>query len=758
MKTSVACIFILCIVPTHINCAEDEQKSTHGSHDYGEPDSYLPYYSSSSDDYYERARSQPIKAACRKAILKRKAVLKSGPGTPKYYGPPKPEKDPLKDKTYFYIESYKLQKKINTILHPVLHGCAEKKVGFFEEMKKSASEAGSALYNGDVAGAWEKAKSNSGFWNTLKTVAGGVIGNYAGKETERVLFHGGFYNDSGEGPSTSNGSLSLQVLHAAEEEIKEKFPDWNQKKQCPEGILNCLKLGHNSKNILASMYAFFSNIRTYEEKRKKPFFSQEESNRVFMFLSNLVNRICEENILFAVTNKSSSAPDDKTLKPYLKIVNYLVALPTEFHDITEHWKKNRNEIDELLSFLPLEQRRNLYDYMKKLAGRAKDPLYGHRSGDSSINLLFSGDSGTGKTFVGSKLPELLGFTRIVLTFDELRRGQETSFNELDDLVEGANISGMETKILRLIKGAHKGIGSLNTLTFVDEIDEDRNYSVSELKEQFDQFKKMHFPSLGLSVPGFMNCIFTTNNKKLLKNPALISRFIEIQFPRMTEEKKAQILFKFLQSKMENFPELQQHYDENYFKYIVDRIVNFDKRINIRILIDNIDSILYFLDAQEKVKAGETFFVPVEDRTEEPESLDEFLKRTLGNIRLEHFQDDESSDEESNKVSDIPEIDDKSDIESETILPYLIDDLQEKHNEYMQQLPQVIRVNMKKYASMKNNITVYLQKEDTTILVEGVPFVKKRLNCMLKSENERKAFAFCFVYLQKLQNLNHQQIF
>ncbi len=567
--------------------------------------------------------------------------------------PPRSPKGKEKEiaQSHFYIESHKLRTRVDAILHPVLHGCAEKQEGFFDSLKKTASKTSDALSKGNYSKAWEETRNNSSIWSTLKTVAGSVISKYAGKEAERVLFHGGFYNDDSESSSSSesSGSMSLEALNAAEEEIKNRFPDWNEKSKCPEGILKCHKLGHNSKTILTFMYAFFDNIKKYEERTGKDFFSHADTNRTFAFLSNTATRICEENILFAITSKNSSAPNDIQLKPYSKVMNYLVAIPTEMHDPTEYMRKNSKEIAEKTEFLPLKpQRRKIYTYMGTLADRAREKDYGHKKGDSSTNLLFSGPTGTGKTFLGKQLPELLGFPPMVITLEELQRGQESSSNELEDLVDDPEISGLETKILVLDRIKKKSRMPLNPIGFIDELDTDRKSSISELKDRFDQFKKIYLPSLGLTIPGFLNCIFTSNNESLFTDPALISRFLEIRFLKMPQDKKAKILLKAINERVSSRPELQKDYEDGRFEELTQKAVDFDKRINIRIFLDNVHSIISFVDTQNKLASGHDYdyLVPVEDRSSEPEPYEEFLQRTFGGLNLGDFSDSDSeSDEE-----------------------------------------------------------------------------------------------------------------
>lgn len=553
----------------------------------------------------------------------------------------------LEQKTLFTSRMNKYNRTLNKIFHPILHGCAEDQQGILIKSFDTARETCSFLLDGEPGKAWERLKKQGGTLSTLKMVAGGIVGQLAGQEVERVLFHGNFYDveETGE----SSGNASLNDLQQAERGVKKRYPNWDQKTMCPSGILGCSRLGTYSKNILVAINRFFKNIKEYEETRQHDYFNKDDCTRIFTFLRDTKAMICGTNLLNAIANKNGSMANDEQLKDYERIIFYLVKLPTKLHDPERAWRRNHAEIDDLLSFLPPAQRREMYDYMRKLLDRSKDPHYGHQEGDSSINLLLSGPTGTGKTFVGKKLPKLLGFNPIIMKLEELKEGQDRSFNSLADLLEGTQLSGLEKKLLHLNDTKDKPLMPCNTICFIDEIDEDRNYSICELKDQFDQFKRIYLPSLGIEIPGFLNCIFTTNNSELLKDPALISRFMQVRFPPMTPEKKIGILNKTVEKKLRQprYSELRKHSVE--IDRLVERLVRFDDNINIRILIDNVDSIINFVETDNFVKRGDSWLLPPEDRMlNTRETFDELLTRKFGDLNLD--TSDEKSDLSSSSSS------------------------------------------------------------------------------------------------------------
>ncbi len=549
-------------------------------------------------------------------------------------------------RSYFNTEAINLQRRIGNILHPVLHGCAEDKDGgICAKIGESFKILGSSIkdfFSGNFNSAYNKLKGDKGLWESLKNTTAAIVGATFGAGVERVLFNTGFYGSSGT--SESNGHKSLQVILDAEQNIQKHFPNWNAKKQCPHGIFGCPKLGNHSKQLLIAMHALFGNIADYEDRTGHDYFQDnDETDRLLIFLSKLVTRICEENIVYAAASKGAAPPDDKELIPYLKITHNLVALPTELHQIRASWKKNKDAIDKLLSILPLKEQRELYDYMRTLMLRAEDPSYAHKSGDASTHLLFAGPSGSGKTYVALKILELLDFPIMKITLDELREGQNVSYIDLDDLAdEDEKLSGIETKMLRLKKDKKRGISSLNPVMFIDELDEDRNYTVSDLKDQLDQFKKLYLPSLGLTLPGFLYCMFTTNNTKLVKDPALMGRFVQVLFPEMPIKKKIEILFPALQAKVEHYPELKEKHDDLFFKNRVEKYVKFNPAINLRILMANIDSVIAHALTHIKVKQGDDFLVPTADRENKLETFKEFLERKFTGLDL---GDDSDSDDD-----------------------------------------------------------------------------------------------------------------
>lgn len=539
-----------------------------------------------------------------------------------------PDLDQAVKPCYIKTEYQKQLLRLKIVLHPLLHGFGEKgQKGLLGTFKDGAKEA----YSGNYKKAWEKTSQDAGLWQVSKTVIGGVVGKYAGKEAERVLFHGGFYDRGSAAPS---GSSSMEALLQLEGELRNRFPGWSES-QCREGILKCPQLGFHSKLFLKKLDQFILNIEEYYVRTGYEFFDKKDVQRIMQFVDQSVTRICEENVkgLFSGSKDSRPAVNDDVLKPYCKIMDYLLSVPIEMHDIESWWEKNSQKIDEHLAFLPCEtQQRDLYDYMLKILNRSKDKSYGHCDGDSGIHLLFSGDTGTGKTFVGKNLPPLLGFSSVVMTLEQFKDGQQMLHSEIEDLID-EDLSGLEQSLLRLDKQKNKSLSFLNQIIFIDEIDEDRIHSVSDLKDMFDQFKRIYLPGLGLHLPGFLNCIFTTNNKKLLKDPALISRFTQIVFPLMEVDRKYAILLIYLGKKLSQYSTLLNHYKRYEIEKRVLEAASFKNgKINIRVLIANLDSILNHLDLKQKVDQGKKFLIPFHDRQYGMESYPQFLDRKFSVIK------------------------------------------------------------------------------------------------------------------------------
>jgi hypothetical protein len=550
----------------------------------------------------------------------------------------------FEQKTFFTIQTDAYNRSLEKVLHPILHGCAEDQQGVIEKSLSTAYDTCSHLVNGEPGKAWERLKKQGGALTTLKMIAGGIVGQFAGQQAERVLFHGNFYGTEEMGECS--GSESLNDLHQAERGIEKNYPHWDQKTMCPNGISGCPRIGAYSKKLLTAMNLFFNNIEEYERERGRDYFNKDDCTRIFTFLGDVKAIICTTNLMNAIINKNSSVSNDEQLKNYVKVIYYLVALPTKLHDPERDWKHNRTDIDDLISFLPSTQKREVYDYMRKLLDRSKDPHYGHQEGDSSINLLLSVPTGTGKTRLGKRLPKLLGFNPIIMKLEELKEGQSRSFNSLTDLLEDAPLSGLEKKLLCLNTTKNKALTPCNPVCFIDEIDEDRNYSICELKDQFDQFKRIYLPSLGIEIPGFLNCIFTTNNSKLLKDPALISRFMQIRFPRMTPEKKIEILHKTVEKKLRQPRYRQLRNSSAEIKELIEQLVRFDNNINIRILLDNVDSVINFVETDSFVSRGDDWLLPPEDRSAETrETFDQLLVRKFSNLNLD-VSDDETLSESS----------------------------------------------------------------------------------------------------------------
>ncbi|USN50446.1 MAG: AAA family ATPase [Myxococcales bacterium] len=560
------------------------------------------------------------------------------------------------EESYFSKRKAHLLLKLEKILHPILHGHGEPpKKGLLQKTYETSTKVWEDLKEFNLSAAYKTASKDNSFWQMAKTLAGGTVNYFAGERAEKVLFHGGFY-DSPEAEMNEErfGSESINLLSSLEEELEQRFERWKPQTECPDGLKKCKKIGLNSKNILKGLYAFLENIENYERKHGADFFSKDEINRIFNFLDLVVVRLSEINIIGSIGNQEKNiVTDDSILQPYVRVINLLAAIPTKTHDVEKSLQENSDKILELMEFLPEKQKLSLLDYIRKLSYNAHNKTFAHSSGGCSSHLLFSGPTGTGKTFVGKKLPELLGFKPICMSLEELQRGQDNFSTEILDLVDGEDLSGLEKKILQLDARCMQAVCHLNQIVFIDELDEDRNYQISDLKEQFDQFKKLNFPSLGLQVPGFLNCIFTTNNQKLLRDPALISRFTEIEFPPMNFHRKLDILSKHIYKKYdsEQFSELRKNFSKKELDKHLEKFIKFDERINIRILIENVDDILFLLDVKRRVELGdENILLGLQAR----ESFDDFLRRKFGKLDLGDLDYSSSSDEEEQSESECDE--------------------------------------------------------------------------------------------------------
>lgn len=546
-------------------------------------------------------------------------------------------------KTFFAKQVVAHNEKLEDIFHPILHGCAEDQRNCFVKMRDEAKEIGCSLVEGDLNKAFNQIKDKTEASNTLKRLIGGMVSHKFGPHAEEILFHSQFYDCGG---ASSSGSASLDALHRAAKNIQETFPHWDRNHSCAKGILHCPRLDNSSKNALRTMNLFFDNIEEYEKSRKHDYFTEQDAKRIFSFLNETSAKICSLNLMHAIGNEKHAAPNnDEQLKHYITVINHLVALPTKMHNPDPYWCKHQNEIDDLLSLLPPAQRSNINDYMVKLTHDAENVDYGHRAGDSGVNLLLAGTSGTGKTFIGNKLAPLLGFNLILTTMGELRRGQEQSYTDLQSLVyayasnKEEPLSGLETQLLRSDSEKKRSLTPLNPICFIDEVDEDRIYSISELKKQHDQYKRIYFPTLGIEIPGFLNCTFTTNNTELFRDPALIARFIQVVLPPMTFERKMIILKKIMQEKLvgqfSHLADRSAILEERLIKF-----VEFDKNINIRILIDNISNVIHFTERDDLVKLGKTYRLAPEDRDPQTsENFDQFLERKLSALNRDRNRSD-----------------------------------------------------------------------------------------------------------------------
>lgn len=635
---------------------------------YGEPGSYMPYYSSGRSRLVRRKKRKYVNHQPHaKQTQEQKDEIWDAQPESSSAGLTPEQRDAiaLEGKTPFFIEAYKQKKRLE-FLHAVVHGCAEpKQKALFERMFFTGIESLGEFLDGDWTKAYQIAKKDKDLWQTCKAIAGGVIGKYVGESAERALFGIGFY-DAPDDATDRSGSLSLEALHEAEENIRERFPQWNEATMCPAGIGKCPRMGAYGKSCIESMDAFFDNITEYEERTQCSYFDDKDRAKVFTFVQDLMTRICGENIFAAMANKNATAPNDQILKGHLKVMNYLRALPIHMHDIEPHWEKNNEKIEQLLDFLPDDALKRIYDYMGTLMARAQDPHYGQRKGDAGKHLLFSGPTGSSKTYSGEELPKLLGYMPMRASLVQLIDCVECSDASLEDLVDG-ELSDIEKTLLILDPETKKPRAPLNPVVLLDEgmgknYIKKRNISNSDVKYVTDQFKRFRLPRLGLNIPGYLNLILTNNAKDPLRDPALISRITQIFFPRMTPEKKEQILYTAFEDRLQSHPYLHKKYSDEHFKMLVRRAVAFNDRVNIRLLLDNVDTLVNYEHLEHQVhQEGKKWLRPKRLRKQHDDQkgaecesyavlqqmlrrrleFHDVLQRTFGHLTLEELSDSDS---------------------------------------------------------------------------------------------------------------------
>lgn len=515
--------------------------------------------------------------------------------------------------SYFSQQSRGLQLRIYEVLHPLLHVLNQ------DSLAKSVDSVGASLCRGEFSSAWSEVKKTYGsyswerikrenlIWSTLKNAVSGL--------TIKLPFASFALGVNGD-IAAGSVDATLELMNKAAGEIKDAFPDFDIDETCPGGIGSCPMVGQYSKKIITQIEAFLRNIATYEVNNGHQYFLKGDTQKVFKFLADVVVQICEESIL-TQASEGASVPDDKErFKPYLKVVNYLVGLPTECHNVQRYYELNMDKLKRLFSPLPLEAQRELHGFIRVLASHKTDPQYGHAEGTSSTNLIFMGPSGTGKTYTGRKLIELLGFHEININFRDLLECLGASASPMEYLTSDDKAPVLE-QMLQLDEGGKRGVACLNQVVFVDEVDRDRIYSASEIKEAFDQFRRIRFGELnGIEIPGLLFCIFTTNNTEPFGvDDAAQARFKIVQFPPMPLEVKRRLLYECIFSKLcsnEQYARLKNEYD---FLKVTQEIVAYNGSKSIRELLVVADNIILF-------------FIP-DDFFDQEEPFEDFCQRTLG---------------------------------------------------------------------------------------------------------------------------------
>ncbi len=521
--------------------------------------------------------------------------------------------------TYFGKTAAELRNQLIYVLHPVMHRAAEQK----DDILSALKEAGGSAFAGDPQKSLSTLWSNPSVRNNLinnvvwgaKLGARGLVKNgikkVFGKDGLKVVDRSGIfdYADYVSEDTRPKGSNSMACLDFTADEGRLAFKEWHSNPSCTKGVHECPLLGHNSRGIIKKMNAFFDHISSYEKKVGEKYFPDKEVDEVANFFKEVNYRLFDENILHAIAgpDEQSTIANDRDIKPLIKILDYLLALPTKMHNPKAHVEKNKAKIEKLISILPTAQQKDIWSIIDKIIFRAENPSFGQSAADAAIYLVLKGKTATGKTHTGTHLLQHLGYSLIQLTFDEAREGQEKAASGLkqlsyDDKVE---LSGLGKKLLKLNKSGKPSV-TLNQICFVDETDEDnQGYNESDIKRQFDNFKRIYFPALGLSAPGRLGFFFTTNNKELFTKPTLLTRFTQLLFPPMKQEIKEEILYDNIIKTLERYPQLSSKYD---FKKIINILVLLAPKINVKILLKNADDVIVYFKAQHEGRSrfNETF--------------------------------------------------------------------------------------------------------------------------------------------------------
>lgn len=517
----------------------------------------------------------------------------------------------------------------------MLHGCAEPlPEDYLNKLINNISKTAEhtkKCFKGNL-GNWDNWKNmlwqlkktldTSGITGGVKVLALGAIGIKYPSVIKAASLAARLYTyEKDDAPSASGSSSQAAIRKVEKGESIDFVSPWNPAEQCSNDIKECNLLGPNSIKILHAISSIVNNINKYEEERGCSYFRTENDvSRILAILNCAIMRICDLNLKATL---SKQICDDKELLPTLEVLNSLIALPTKCHDIEAKQIENIAEIDRILSRFCQERQDGFFDYIAVLSARAKNILYGHDEKDAATHLFLAGPTCSGKSFFVEHILPLLGFSVIKMTVKEWL--QATSTESVEKLLRSGNLSPLEKKLLCFAPGKANESCSLIPIIMFDEMDKDCGYSESRLKEKLCQFRRLYFPALGIEVPCFLHCIFTSNNPDLFKNdPALQSRVVQMDFPEYSLPEQKDIILSKLEQKFYQSPYLYGQFSIEHLAEIVNNYVEFDPESNLRDRLANLDYIPSFFETQIRVQNGEKHLVPPSRRNGPQRTFQEFL--------------------------------------------------------------------------------------------------------------------------------------